>query len=361
MGKEMHPEFRRIPFIMRLEYGFYQFFDHFLGRNFFHRLTLPMRRQFYKRLIRRLKKGGEGKMIPLERRTDLSYEEFMRDYVRKGRPVILEGAARDWKGVQEWSLDYFKELHGDDEVIFIDQNVMHRGEVIKTTLGEVIDSNRAGKGQYYRFYPLLKRHPEHILDFDYKWLRKRRLKQGFGEAFQVFLSGKGGFTPLHNASTQNLFTQMHGEKQWVLYPSHYTCIIDPDPARNVYRNSSKRNGKLFNPFSGETEAHWLYNYMDGYTVHLKAGDVFYNPPYMWHAVYNPTESIGVGYRYFTPLKAYAHSPLYMFLELFTFRPPIWKSWRNYNDINIIHLAEQGKLKEGARLKGDGSTILKSTV
>ena len=41
----------------------------------------------------------------------------------------------------------------------------------------------------------------------------------------------------------------------------------------------------------------------------------------------------------------------MFLEYFAFRPPVWKSWKNYNDINIIHLAESGQLKKIAKERG----------
>ncbi|HAE30420.1 MAG TPA: hypothetical protein DCF89_04825 [Flavobacteriales bacterium] len=359
MARYLNPEFRKIPYKWRFQYGFYQFFDHFLTRGFFSRVTARSRSRLYRKLQRWLEQGGEGKIIPVERRSELTYDEFMRNYVKKGIPVILTGQAAEWNCTKNWSLDYFKELHGQDEVLYMDQAHIKKGVYSETTLGDVIDKIKTGDSEYYRFYPLLKRHPEHILDFDYKWIRKRRLKRGFGEAFQVFISGKNGYTALHNASTQNIFTQIYGEKKWMLYPVEYTFIVDPDPARNVYRSSPIRNGHVFNPFEKKYEGHSLYKYMDGYSVHLKAGDVFYNPPYMWHCVQNPTESIGVGYRYFTPWTAFKKSPLYMFLEFFAFRPPVWKSWKNYNDINIIHLAESGQLKKIAKERGVKE--LKTTV
>jgi hypothetical protein len=173
----------------------------------------------------------------------------------------------------------------------------------------------------------------------------------YGEAFHVFISGKGGFTPTHNACAQNIFTQVYGEKKWLLYPKEYSCVIDPAPARNFYRSAPVRNGKDFNPFENNYADYSLYNYLDRYEAHLKAGDILYNPPYMWHAVKNPTDSIGVGYRFFTPLQTFINTPLYLFLELFAFNPPIWKSWRNFSDINLLHLAETGKLKEIEKKKG----------
>ncbi|MBL4705061.1 MAG: hypothetical protein JKY54_11095, partial [Flavobacteriales bacterium] len=148
-------------------------------------------------------------------------------------------------------------------------------------------------------------------------------------------------------------------KKWRLYPSEYTCIIDPDPIKNVYRSAPVRKNQVFNPFQESNVGHELYKYMDGYSVHLKQGDVFYNPPYMWHCIHNPVESIGVGYRYFTPWTAFKIAPVYLFLELFTLKPPIWKSWRNYSDIHLMHLAESGQLKKIAKEKGIKK--LKSTV
>ncbi|MBL4705708.1 MAG: cupin-like domain-containing protein [Flavobacteriales bacterium] len=351
MSNQMHSDFRRIPYKWRLRYGYYQFFDHFLTRPFFSKITKKGRRRFFRRLENWLKEGGTGKVIPVERKQNLTYTEFMENYVKKGVPVILTGQAAEWACTKTWSLDYFQELHGKDKVLFADKPNVEEDVYHETTLEQVIDRIKNGDSEYYRFYPLLKRHPEHLLDFDYKWIRKRRIKRGFGEAFQVFISGKNGYTTLHNAGTPNIFTQVTGEKKWMLYPVEYTCIVDPDPARNVYRSAPMRNQTVFNPFENSLEYHQLYQYMDGYSVHLKAGDVFYNPPYMWHCVQNPTESIGVGYRYFAPWTAFKAAPLYMLLELFSFRPPIWKTWKNYDDINIIHLAETGQLKRIAKEKG----------
>jgi hypothetical protein len=347
----MHSDFRKIPYKWRVRYGYYQYFDHFLTRKFFFKLTAKSRKRFYKKLEKFLIAGGKAKIVDVDRVNDISQEDFMNKYVKKGMPLIITGQAKNWDCCKNWSLDYFKELHGTDRIVHINQEDIQTKEVTDTTLANVIEDLKSGNSSYYRFYPLLKRHPEHLLDFDYKWIRNRRIGKGKSEAFQIFLSGKGGFTPVHNASQNNIFTQVTGEKEWFLYPVQYTCIIDPDPARNLYRNSPTRNGVVFDPFKADYSGHDLYQYMDGYKVHLKAGDVFYNPGYMWHTVKNPTESIGVGYRYHTPIRAFMKSPLYLFLELFTFKPPIWKSWRNYDDINMIHLAETGELDKIAKKRG----------
>lgn len=347
---------RNIPRKMRFHYGYYQFADHFIGRDRSFRLHKKSRHNFYSKLHEILKKSGPGEITPIDRRSNLSIEEFKKEYVRTGKPVVLEGAAAEWGSVKHWSFDYFKNLHGQDQVIMVDQLKM--GEpALKITLNQIIDGIREGKGHYYRFYPLLERHPEHLKDFDYKWLRKRRNKMTWLEAFQVFIGGDESVTPLHNANQGNLFVQTHGEKKWILYPHYYTPIIDPSPVRNVYREapSRKKNG-AFDPFNPDFETPYnLYKYIDGYSAHLKPGDVLWNPPFYWHTVKNIGESIGVGYRWLAPFHAYKVSFLYSFLDMCAKNPPIWKAYKLYRkDVNLIHLAEYDQLE--AYLKSKSSNV-----
>ncbi len=336
----------------RFQYGIYQFMDHFLGRKRAYKLTLKNRRKFYKKLGQRLKQRGIGKVIPIERRTGLSLEEFQNEYVKKGKPVVLEGLAKNWDCVKNWSLDYFKNLHGGDEIVMVDQvNIENPYE--KTTLAEVIDDIKKGGGKYYRFYPLLERHPEHILDFDYSWLRARRNRMTVFEAFQVFIGGDKTITPLHNANQCNLFTQVVGEKEWRLYHHHDTAIIDPNPARNVYRDAPfKKEKGPFDPFNPDYEEQYeLFKYIDSYSVLLKPGDVLWNPPYYWHAVRNKGVSIGVGYRWLAPFYCFKQSFLYAFLDCFVTNPPVWKAYRiSKQDINLIHLSEKGRLEDYLKSK-----------
>jgi hypothetical protein len=337
---------RNMSFGQRFTYGVYQFCDHFFGR----KTLFKDRSKFYKKLAETLKKHGEGRIMPVEKRKDLSHEEFMNHYVKKGIPVVMEGAAKDWACAQKWSLEYFKELHGKDEIVLVDQGVKDYPYEL-TTLANVIDNIRTGGGKYYRFYPLLSRHPEHLDDFDYKWLRARRTNPVWFDAFQVFIGGKGTYTALHNANQSNLFVQACGEKKWVLYSHYYTAIIDPDPVRNVYRSApGKTEAGPFNPFEPNYEGPYeLFKYMDGYSVHLKPGDVFWNPPFYWHAVMNPSDSIGVGYRWSSPLYSFKISPLYMLLDCFANNPPIWKAYSLYKkDINELHLAEVKQLEEAKK-------------
>jgi len=329
-------------------YNTFQFWDHFLSRELVNKICGRLRYKLRMSMLKTLKKTGhKGQIIPLERRKDLSLDEFLNEYVKKGIPVILEGAAKDWPCSQKWSLEYFKNLHGDDEIVMVDQIDIARGYE-KTTLADVIDNIRSGGGKYYRFYPLLSRHPEHIMDFDYKWLFARKHKKNLAEAFQVFIGGKDSETPLHNASACNLFVQTYGEKKWILYHKYHTPVIDPRPVRNIYRSAPIRGKYYFNPFeeNPDYETYPMYEYIDGYEVVLKPGDVLWNPPYTWHTVKNLSDSIGVGYRWLPQGYCFKQSPLYYFLDLCSTKPPFRKAVKLMKkDFNLVHMAETGKLKE----------------
>jgi hypothetical protein len=330
-------------FSQRLTYGMYQVADHFFGR----KKLFKDRSKFYNGLLKEMQKHGEGRIMSVERRTDLSREEFMNHYVRKGIPVVMEGAAKDWECVKKWSLEYFKAQHGDDEIILVNQNTGDYPYEL-TTLADVIDNIKVRGGKYYRFYPLLTRHPEHYKAFDMDWLRARKAKPAFAENVQAFIGAEGSYTPLHNSNYPNLFVQVYGEKKWMIYSNYYAAVSDPNPIRNVSREASpKKKEGQFNPFEPDySPPYHLYKYVDMYSVHLKPGDVFFNPPFYWHAVQNVTDSIGVGFRWFAPFYAFKTSPLYLLLDLFATKPPIWKMFSlAKKDINMLHLAEVKKLED----------------
>lgn len=344
---------RNIKTSQRIEYGFYQICDQFFGRKRMFSIFGKRRRKFYKNLHETLKKSGDGRTLEIERRKDLSIEEFKRHYMRKGIPVVIEGAALDWECVKTWSLDYMKKLHGDDEILYV--KLQTDGYPYETiTLREVIDNMQTGGGKYYRFYPLLERHPEHVKDFDYKWLLAHKNRFNWFEAFQVFIGAKNSATGLHNANTCNVFVQVYGQKKWLLYPPYYTMVVDPGPVK-VYRHAPvRKESGPFDPFNPNYDRPYeLYRYIDKLEATLNPGDVLWLPPFYWHCVQNPTDSVGVSYRWMPPFYGFVVSPLYMFLDMLCRKPPIWKGYKMATkDANLIYLAETGQLDEYLKKKAE---------
>jgi hypothetical protein len=339
-------------FSRRLEYGMYQFFDRFLGKKRVNSVFGNRRKKFQEKLFNELKNSGEGKAIPIERRKDLSLKEFRNHYLKKGIPVVMEGAGDDWDCVKKWSPEYFKELHGSDVVGHTSPELKEVFETI--TLGSIIDNIRSGGGKYYRFYPLLTRHPEHIKDFDYKWLLERRNKLTWFEAWQIFIGGQNAITAIHIENQCNLFVQTYGAKKWIIYPKYYTMALNPEATRHMYRNPYRKEGhELFDSFNPDYEAYPVYKYLNHFETDLKPGDILFNPCFSWHTVQNTTDSISVGYRWVAPLYAFKIAPLYFFLDCCVRNPSIFKSAKLYaEDTNLVRIAELGKLEKYLKEKGE---------
>jgi hypothetical protein len=332
-----------LPLSLRMKYNLYQFFDHYFGRKKFFKDRAP----FYADLELHLKSHPSGKILDIERVSDISISEFKKKYVKTGVPVVFDGAAKNWPCVKNWSLEYFKQLHGDDNILLVDQT--KSGQLYEVlTLSDIIDNINNGGDKYYKFYPLLAKHPEHKNDVDQTWLRSRNQKLKWFENLQLFIGGENTKTLLHNANQGNLFTQVYGQKTWMLYDPAYIPIFDPEPTKNKYRNASEKIiGQPFNPFEPRPSGRYhFYQYLNGYKAEMIPGDVLWVPPYYWHAVKNETKSIGVGYRWFAPFYSFKMSPLYMFLDFFSTNPSIWKRLQlAMRDPNEMHLNEMNQLEK----------------
>ncbi|MDF1699029.1 MAG: cupin-like domain-containing protein [Saprospiraceae bacterium] len=331
----------------RITYNCFQFLDHFLGRSIGFKLTEKSRRRFYASLEQKAQTLEDGKFTEIDRVGEISIERFYTEYVKKGKPVVFTKKAQEWDCVKEWSFDYFKKLHGTDEIILVDQDKMDLSHQT-TTLHEIIDDIEKGNKNYYRFYPLLERHPEHLADFDVSWLRSQKRNNTLVESFQVFMGSKDSYTPLHNSCLSNLFVQTYGKKKWRLYSNKDIAVIDPDPARNIYRHAPiRKDGDSFNAFEENYEKPFhLYKKINGLETTLEPGDVLYNPPHYWHTVKNIGASIGVGYRWLPLWDNMMNWPWYTFFDLTVRKPNFFKTIRLLKqDVNLLHLAETGKLKD----------------
>ena len=56
---------------------------------------------------------GFGKV---ERRSDVSRDEFLKDYYSRNRPVILTRLMQNWKAMSHWTPEYLKARYGSETV-----------------------------------------------------------------------------------------------------------------------------------------------------------------------------------------------------------------------------------------------------
>jgi hypothetical protein len=244
------------------------------------------------RIVDHVRRGGKGKVLPIERRRDLSPEEFRTQYLRRGIPVILEGAGRDWKCTREWSFDNFRRRFGpetiklvqrkgvaaDDEVI--DTREFSEEIVFSTFLDQVLN----GGGKYMRFSPLLEQFPELLDDFNQEFLQGMP-GNNWGTTYQLFIGGSGTFTPMHNAITPFFFVNICGTKRWQFIPNTYLGVLDPLPEGLTY-NWTSADMSTLDRYPG-------FDCIDRIEAEMQPGDILYNPSWMWHCAQNASPTIGV--------------------------------------------------------------------
>lgn len=298
----------------RLQYNGHWFLEHLFGDTLLasgagRALFEAQKRALRERIRKTMSRKGAGRVFEIDERNDLGPEEFVRDYLSQARPVVMRGVASSWECCKSWTPSAFAERYGDDRVLIIhleqDWNEDHSTE--ETNLREVIGSMGTGVMRYARFVPLLKNHPELFDHFDRNWIESYvghevklwgRPGAGVPLRSQLFIGEKGTKTSLHCAMTNNLFVQAYGEKQWILYPPSYNPVLEPPVTR-----APGFFACYYDPTAPDLATYPASPYMDRYELHLKPGDVFYNPPFHWHHVSNPTDSIGIGIRWYWKVSA----------------------------------------------------------
>ena len=314
-------------------YQFWRFADHLFGTQVPSNRFLNQRKRVSSLVSSNFQeKKVIGTLKMVDRVKNISDYDLKKNYINKGIPVVMEGKAKNWECVKKWSPDWLFENYCDDKVsIFNAQDVKDVDySVEEITLRDILNSMREkDSSKYSRFNRILYDHPELVDDFDWRWLYNMRNKISSGKTFQVFIGAKGTRTTLHSASEHNLFTQVYGNKHWYLYPPENDIIFDPFITRSPYFHSS------FDPDLPDFKLFPNAKYLQTWECELKAGDVLFNPPSWWHHVTNLSDSIGVGFRWFSPVDSFKMSFMQTLLTFLSTNPPIWVATKNRTDFAAI--------------------------
>lgn len=273
--------------------------------------------QLQSQLLAMFTPQGPGREIPVERRKGLSEQEFLEVYYRRGVPVIFQGKAKHWRCVKEWSPKWLATRYGNDPVALIDAapkdiDAIDYGLQYTTLADLVAEMDEKPLEKYSRFNRLLYEHPELYEHFDLQWLKGLRRPLSSGQTFQVFIGGKDSHTHLHAAAEPNLFTQVYGQKHWVLYPPEYDALLRPPVKRNPYFHSS------FTPDQSDYSIYPAMAYADYYTCLLTPGG-----------------SIGVGFRWFPLGHVWKMDWTQALLTLCATEPPLWRVLPNRDNFAKI--------------------------
>lgn len=244
-------------------------------------------------------------------RSILSKEEFLTEYLKQSKPVVLSGGISEWPALSRWTNEYLKtkcsikdiyahQIKGLDS---FEDNVFD-WKLIK--FSDYIDSLDGGPTQeeYYVGNKLMSLYfPDLLADIvPPPYFEPHRAVKNF--ATNIWIGRGNNIAPLHYDRYQNLLTQVRGEKEVTLYAPKDHSKMAVHSSRNIRYNFSRINIKnpdltQFPSFANAT----------AYKVHIKPGDILYIPPFWWHTVKGIGSNISVNFWWYPRLSESLKNPL----------------------------------------------------
>lgn len=210
---------------------------------------------------------------------NITKADFIENYYKPQKPVVVEQLIEDWPAYEKWNLDYIKEVAGNKEVpLYDDRPISSKYKFnephLKMDLGEYIDLLKSKPTNYRIFlYHLLKEVPALQKDFTYPKIGLRFLKQ----LPMLFFGGENSKVFMHyDIDFANIFHfHFHGKKQCILFAPSETKYLYKVPHALISRQDIDFNNPDFEKFPALKHA-------KGYVTELKHGESLYMPEGYWH-------------------------------------------------------------------------------
>ena len=181
----------------------------------------------------------------VDRRSNLSLNEFRREYLYPGKPVVITDAIESWQARSRWTLDYFRSRYADTLVTIcrLDGERYEPGRTEQVKLSAFVDRLQKSSFDSYPYYvrddwQIFKSHQELLTEYEvpkyfFDWFV---FVPGFMRLIypRIFIGPKGAITPLHLDiwGTHAWLAQLVGRKRWILFspdqkPLLYDCRVQP--------------------------------------------------------------------------------------------------------------------------------------
>lgn len=210
---------------------------------------------------------------------NISPEKFQKEYLQKGKPLVLKNYAQNWPAIQKWDIEFFLENHGNvpakmhgkwQNNNFSAIQMPYVKESIFSEFLEMLKNNESGAYKLFLF-DLIQQAPELRKDFTFtpivkKYVTKHPL---------LFFGLAGSDVRLHyDIDLSHIFiTQFLGTKRITLFdtsqtPNLYRVPFTTHSVVDIKNPDLKKFPKL-------KIAH-------GYQCDLKPGETLFMPCGMWH-------------------------------------------------------------------------------
>ncbi len=233
----------------------------------------------------------EAKLTEIPRVRNLSEADFVRNYLRKCQPVLIEDGAKNWNAMKTWSFDYFRSLDSDFIVTLEEGNVMQdttsfRDISFRDYLTEIEQSRDSSNGRaaYLSVFEIFKHFPQLSTDVDFGLMANRKLINHTAG----WVGPAGTVTGYHIDWADNMFAQIVGRK--------FIKVVSPDQRKRMYPSSKYDSNTLMSSVNADAYDESRYPEfakVEGMYAIVQPGEVLFNPRGWWHYVRALDPSISV--------------------------------------------------------------------
>ncbi len=270
----------------------------------------------------------------------ITKKEFISNYFRPQKPVVIENSVEDWPAIEKWNLDYMKTIAGDITVpLYDDRPVDYKdgfNEPHATMkMAEYIDLLKREPTKYRIFlWNLLKEIPQLQKDFSFPDFGLRLMK-GLP---MLFFGGQDSHTFMHyDIDLANIFHfHFEGKKQCILFDQKQSKSLYKIPHSLITREDIDFSKPDLDKWPGLKNA-------NGWVCELNHGEVLYMPEGYWHYMHYLTPGFSMS------LRAIARNPKNLgkaFYNVFIMRNldnlmrrlqgQKWIDWKNAQAITRTH-------------------------
>lgn len=221
------------------------------------------------------------KTIPVTRIKTISKQDFINNYYKPQRPVLIADLTKDWPAYKKWNLDYIQSLAGDQIV------PLYNNEPTKGRKNSVVPAKKMKLYDYIAilksqptdlrmfFYNLLQKMPELTKDFSYPDIGLKFFKK----LPVMFFGGTGSKVLAHYDMdlADLLHVHFHGNK--------HVTLFAPDQAKHLYKVPyTVHNLEIIDMDQPDFEKYPALQLAEGISVEMKHGDALYMPSGFWHYI-----------------------------------------------------------------------------
>ncbi|MEP0133598.1 MAG: cupin-like domain-containing protein [Eudoraea sp.] len=209
----------------------------------------------------------------------ISREDFIKNYLKPQKPVVIEKFITNWPAYSKWGFEYMKQVAGDITVpLYDDRHVDHKEGFnephAKMKMADYIDLLRQQPTKYRIFlWNLIKEAPQLQNDFSYPDFGLRLMK-GLP---MLFFGGMDSHTFMHyDIDLANIFHfHFEGKKECILFPQTENKFLYKVPHSLITHESID--------FSNPNLHEWpALEFANGFRTQLNHGELLYIPEGFWH-------------------------------------------------------------------------------